>query len=72
MNYSSKAFYKVRWQLLQSATAFFIRKCDNLLLQSATAILLQSLTSVITKCVFCHAITREYLIVCTVTLTVAC
>ena len=40
----------MRWQLLQSATAFFITKCDNLLLQSATAILLQSVTSVITKC----------------------
>ena len=50
MNYSSKVYYKVRWQLLQSATAFFITKCDNLLLQSATAILLQSVTSVITKC----------------------
>ena len=36
--------------LLQSATAFFITKCDGLLLQSATAFLLQSVTSVITKC----------------------
>ena len=36
--------------LLQSATAFFITKCDGLLLQSATAFLLQSATSVITKC----------------------
>ena len=50
MNYSSKVYYKVRWQLLQSATAFFIKRCDNLLLQSATAISLQSVTSVITKC----------------------
>ena len=50
MNYSSKAYYKVRWQLFQSVTAFFITKCDNLLLQSAAAILLQSVTSVITKC----------------------
>ena len=40
MNYSSKVYYKVRWQLLQSVTAFFITKCDNLLLQSATAFLL--------------------------------
>ena len=31
-------------------TAFFITKCDGLLLQSATAFLLQSATSVITKC----------------------
>ena len=31
-------------------TAKFITKCDNLLSQSATAILLQSATSVITKC----------------------
>ena len=36
--------------LLQSATAFFITKCDGLLLQSATVFLLQSATSVITKC----------------------
>ena len=42
--------------LLQSATAFFITKCDGLLLQSATAFLLQSLTILlqsatgITKC----------------------
>ena len=36
--------------LLQSETAYFITKCDNLLLQSATAILLQSTTSLITKC----------------------
>ena len=36
--------------LLQSATAFFITKCDGLLLQSATAFLLQSATNVITKC----------------------
>ena len=50
MNHSSKVYYKVRWQLLQSVTACFITKCDNLLLQSATAILLQSVTSVITKC----------------------
>ena len=31
-------------------TASFITKCDDLLLQSVTAILLQSATSVITKC----------------------
>ena len=51
-------YYKVRQVLLQSATAFFIPKCDGLLLQSATAFLLQSATafllqsatSVITKC----------------------
>ena len=36
--------------LLQSATAFFMTKCDGLLLQSTTAFLLQSATSVITKC----------------------
>ena len=35
---------------LQSATAYIFTKCENLLLQSATAILLQSATSVITKC----------------------
>ena len=40
----------MRQVLLQSATAFFITKCDGLLLQSATAFLLQSATSVITKC----------------------
>ena len=38
-----KCYYKVR-QL------FFITKCDGLLLQSATVFLLQSATSVITKC----------------------
>ena len=43
-------YYKVRQVLLQSATAFFITKCDGLLLQSATVFLLQSATSVITKC----------------------
>ena len=42
--------------LLQSATAFFITKCDGLLLQTATAFLLQSATGIpkcdnfITKC----------------------
>ena len=42
--------------LLQSATAIFITKCDGLLLQSATAFLLQSVTILlqsatgITKC----------------------
>ena len=42
--------------LLQSATAFFITKCDGLLLQSATAFLLQSaqvllqIATGITKC----------------------
>ena len=46
-----QVYYKVRKVLLQSATAFFITKCDGLLLQSATAFLLQSATStVITKC----------------------
>ena len=45
-----QVYYKVRQVLLQSATAFFITKCDGLLLQSATACLLQSATSVITKC----------------------
>ena len=56
----SKVYYKVRWQLLQSATAFFITKCDNLLLQSATAILLQSVTSVITKCDRYYKVRRFY------------
>ena len=41
---SSKIYYKVLWLLLQSATSFFVTKCDSLLLQSATAILLQSVT----------------------------
>ena len=31
-----QVYYKVRQVLLQSATAFFITKCDGLLLQSAT------------------------------------
>ena len=44
-------YYKVRQVLLQNATAFFITKCDGLLLQSVTsAFLLQSATSVITEC----------------------
>ena len=63
MNYSSKVYYKVRWKLLQSgqsATAFFVTKCDNLLLQSATAILLQSVTSVITKCDRYYKVRRFY------------
>ena len=42
-------YYKVR-RLLQSATVNFITKCNGLLLQSATAFLLQSTTSVITMC----------------------
>ena len=45
-----QVYYKVRQALLQSATAFFITKCDGLLLLSATAFLLQSATSVVTKC----------------------
>ena len=45
-----QVYYKVRQVLLQSAKAFFITKCDGLLLESATAFLLQSATSVITKC----------------------
>ena len=49
MNYSSKVYYKVQWQLLQSATGGFITMRHNLLLQSATTILLQSVTG-ITKC----------------------
>ena len=45
----------MRQVLLQSATALFITKCDGLLLQSATAFLLQSATgitsaTIITKC----------------------
>ena len=44
-----QVYYKVRQVLLQSATPFFITKCDGLLLQSATAFLLQSATG-ITKC----------------------
>ena len=49
-NHLFQVYYKVRQVLLQSATAFFITKCDGLLSQSATAFLLQSATSVITKC----------------------
>ena len=49
-NHLFQVYYKVRQVLLQSATAFFITKCDGLLLQSATTFLLQSATSVITKC----------------------
>ena len=60
MNYSSKVYYKVRWQLLQSVIAFFTTKCDNLLLQSATVILLQSVTSVITKCDRYYKVRRFY------------
>ena len=45
-----QVYYKVRQVLLQSATAIFVTKCDGLLLQSATAFLLLSVTSVITKC----------------------
>ena len=60
MIYSSKAYCKVRWQLLQSATASFITNCDNLLLQSATAILLQSMTSVIAKCDRYYKVRRFY------------
>ena len=41
-NHLFQVYYKVRQVLLQSATAFFITKCDGLLLQSAT--------SIITKC----------------------
>ena len=42
--------YKVPQVLLQSATVHFITKCNGLLLQSATAFLLQSTTSVIKMC----------------------
>ena len=37
-------------ELLQIATAYFIAKCDGLLLQIATAFLLQSATRFITNC----------------------
>ena len=37
-------------ELLQIATAYFITKCDRLLLQIATAFLLQSATQFITNC----------------------
>ena len=47
---SSCTFLPSISSLLQSATAFFVTKCDGLLLQSATAFLLLSVTSVITKC----------------------
>ena len=40
----------IYFKFITSATAFFITKCDGLLLQSATAFLLQSALSVITKC----------------------
>ena len=46
--------------LLQSTTAFFITKCDGLLLQSATAFSLQSATSVITKCDRYHKVWQFY------------
>ena len=45
-----KVYYKVWLTLLQSATALFITKCDGGVLQSATAILLQSVIEVIKKC----------------------
>ena len=45
-----KVYYKVWLTLLQSATALFITKCDRGVLQSATAILLQSVIEVTTKC----------------------
>ena len=45
-----QVYYKMRQVLLQSAKSFFITKYDGLLLKSATAFLLQSATSVITKC----------------------
>ena len=51
-----QVWYKVRQLLLQSATAYFITKCDGLLLQSATGFLLKSPTILlqsaigITKC----------------------
>ena len=48
-----KCYYKVR-QL------FFITKCDGLLLQSATAFLLQSATSVITKCDRYYKVSQFY------------
>ena len=60
MNYSSKVYYKVRWQLLQSATGVFITFRHNLLLQSATTILLQSVTSIITKCDRYYKVRRFY------------
>ena len=41
---------KVQQVFFQSATAYFITKCDGLLFQSATAFLLQSATSVLKKC----------------------
>ena len=53
--------------LLQSATAFFITKCDGLLLQSATAFLLQSVTILlesakgITKCDYYYKV-RQYIV----------
>ena len=53
--------------LLQSATAFFITKCDGLLLQTATAFLLQSATGItecdnfITKCDDCYKV-RQYIV----------
>ena len=56
-----QVYDEVRQVLLQSATAFFITKCDGLLLQSATAFLLQSATSVITKCDKCYYKVRQVL-----------
>ena len=45
-----EVYYKVWLTSLQSATALFITKCDGGVLQSATAILFQSVIEVITKC----------------------
>ena len=46
--------------MIQSATALLITKCDKVALQSATAVLLQSVTSVITKCDRYYKVQRYY------------
>ena len=45
-----QVYYKVRQVLLQSATAFFITKCDDLFMTKCDSFFLQSATSVVTKC----------------------
>ena len=47
-------------ELLQIATAQFITKCDELLLQIATAFLLQSATRFITNCDRYYKVRRIY------------
>ena len=48
-----QVYYKVRQFI-------FITECNGLLLQSATALLLQSAASVITKCDRCYKVRESY------------